>query len=207
MKKLMALPLLVLLAACGPYRPLGYCETDGLFYYRLQGNVLSMTPQEVIDQGFDPYAYGEYCPGGTPTPTDPPPTATATNVPPTPTETQVAPSPTPTTVPPTHTATPGAPTPTLEPEEAGPQPLFKMWLLTRGNEHCLLISDTHPSVGRQAQACFPNIYFAWEAYNAPCAAYVYDNDTWACDKYTPHRLPLDQLMGVWERHLGKVNDR
>ena len=85
-----------------------------------------------------------------------------------------------------------------------------MWLLTRnteyGNEHCLLISETHPSVWSQVRKCFPKIYFAWVATNAPCAAYVYDDDTWACDKYTPFRLPLSELSGVWNRHLDKVGE-
>lgn len=122
-------------------------------------------------------------------------------------------APTPTAPPPTPTPTEPAPTPTPGPTEPPPteiastpssaRPLFKMWLLTRGNEHCLLISDTHPSVGRQAQACFPRIYLSWQATSAPCAAYVYDDDTWACDKYTPWRLPLDQLRGVWKNHQAK----
>jgi hypothetical protein len=109
---------------------------------------------------------------------------------------------TPTEVPPTATPVPSAtPVPTDAPTPA-PQakPLFKMWLLESWADweyrHCLIISDTHPSLERQAQLCFPWVGF-WNAHNAPCAAYVYDDDTWACDKYTPHRLPLDQLMRVW----------
>jgi len=143
------------------------------------------------------------------------PTPTNTAVPPTPTDTAIAPTPTNTAVPPTPTAMPptatGSPLPptatlSLEPEKPEPKPLFKMYLLTRGNWHCLLISDTHPSIERQNQACFPDLDPNWTATNAPCAAAVYDDDTWTCDKYTPWRLPLFDLSVVWDRHLAKVGE-
>jgi len=212
MKRLLVLPLALVLAACGGIQPLGYCESDGLFYYTWQGTTQSMTPQEVINSGFDPFAYGDYCPGGTPTPTDLPPTATPTTVPPTPTETAVAPTSTPTTVPPTNTATPGAPTatPTLEPTDKPLEIVIEnMWLIRgviSGQEPgeyvrwkrinwCILISDTHPSAEVQEAKCFPPFY--WYPLNAECAGPVYENDTWKCDRnierVNVERMPLKEL--------------
>ena len=85
-----------------------------------------------------------------------PPTATSTAFPPTPTE--------------TSTPVPFTPTPTLVSMGLKPQPRFNMYLLTRDGWHCLLISDTHPSIERQNQACFPDLDPNWTAMNAPCAA-------------------------------------
>jgi len=184
---------------------------------------LSATPQQIINWGFDPYAYGDYCPGGTSTPTNSPvpatdtptptdtailPTATSSAVPPTPTGSPIPPSATSTAVPPTATGSPKPPTATatLVPQEPEPEPLFNMYLLTNGSWHCLLISDTHPSIERQNQACFPYLDPNWQATNAPCTAPVYGDDTWACDKYTPWRLPLFNLRVVWDRHLAKVGE-
>ena len=76
------------------------------------------------------------------------PTPTNIAVTPTPTDTAIAPTPTNTAVPPTPTAMPPTATLSLEPEKPAPMPLFNMYLLTRGNWHCLLISDTHPSIER-----------------------------------------------------------
>jgi hypothetical protein len=125
-----------------------------------------------------------------------------------PTPTNTAVPPTPTAMPPTATGSPLPPTATLslEPEKPAPKPLFKMYLLTRGNWHCLLISDTHPSIERQNQACFPDLDPNWTATDAPCAAPVYDDDSWKCDKYTPWRVPLFNLRVVWDRHLAKVGE-
>lgn len=122
---LLILPMALLLSACGPIRPLGYCAATDLFYYRIgQGNgpVRSATPAEVQAQGFDPYAYGAWCPAGAPTatPTDtqepstatPTPTDTAEPPTSTPTETDVPPTPTDTAEPPTPTDTAEPPTPT-----------------------------------------------------------------------------------------------
>lgn len=148
----------------------------------------------------------------TPTSTAVPPTPTNTAVPPTPTDTAVPPTPTSTAVPPTFTPEPTAtaisPTPTavVEPDKPAPKPLFNMYLLTNGNWHCLLISDAHPSIERQNQACFPDFDPTWQSSNTPCAAPVYDNDTWACDKYTPWRIPLLNLRLVLQYHLDKVGE-
>jgi hypothetical protein len=93
----------------------------------------------------------------------------------------------------------------MEPEPER-KALFRMYLLTNGGWHCLLISETHPSIERQNQACFPHLDPNWTATDAPCAAPVYDDDSWKCDKYTPWRLSLSRLMVVWERHISKVQD-
>jgi hypothetical protein len=93
----------------------------------------------------------------------------------------------------------------MEPEPER-KALFRMYLLTNGGWHCLLISDTHPSIERQNQACFPHLDPNWTAMDAPCAAPVYDDDSWKCDKYTPWRLSLSRLRVVWERHISKVQN-
>ena len=70
---------------------------------------------------------------------------------------------------------------------AGRVPLYALWLLTRGDWHCLIRSETLPSVERQRALCFPLIDPDWTATNAPCAAPVYDDGNWACDAMTPWR--------------------
>jgi hypothetical protein len=99
-----------------------------------------------------------------------------------------------------------------EPTAAEPiqaEPLFTMWLLTRGDQGCILLSETHPSVERQKALCFPATDPNWIADNAPCADYVYDNGTdyghWSCDAFGFARLPLHDKDGpdlweVWQRH-------
>jgi hypothetical protein len=87
-------------------------------------------------------------------------------------------------------------------------PLFMMWLLTRGDQGCILLSETHPSVERQRALCFPATDPDWTADNAPCADYVYSNDTWSCDAFGFSRLPLydedgPDLMEVWQRHAAR----
>lgn len=93
------------------------------------------------------------------------------------------------------------PTPEPEPkvEVVPPKPLIPMWLLTRGDQGCILISETHPAVHRQNALCFPATDPNWTATNAPCAAYVYDDDTWACDRYGYYRLPLEDLLSMLSR--------
>jgi len=78
------------------------------------------------------------------------------------------------------------PVPSSSPS-AGRVPLYTLWLLTRGDWHCLIRSETHPSVERQRALCFPLIDPDWTATNAPCAAPVYDDGNWACDAMTPWR--------------------
>jgi hypothetical protein len=90
-------------------------------------------------------------------------------------------------------------------------PLFMMWLLTRGDQGCILLSETHPSVERQKALCFPATDPDWVADNAPCADYVYDNDTWSCDAFGFPRLPLydetgPDLMQVWQRHAARQQE-
>lgn len=87
-----------------------------------------------------------------------------------------------------------------EPEIAA-KPLFRMWLLLNGEKMCMIVSETHPSVERQQILC------GWVADRAPCADYVYDNDTWGCDSFGGLRLPLwgpgKDLMDVWRAHKAR----
>jgi len=230
MKTLKPLSLLVLaallLTACGPAQPLGYCSADGLFYWYLGNprNVRSSTPDEVEDQGYDPYAYGEWCPGGLPTatPTDTaiPPTATPTDTAepssPTPTDTAEPPAPTETLEP---TATWPAPTPTNEPPERKPQVVIeKMWLLTEQvfGYWCVVISDSHPSFERQEQIC-GGPWVGWlpgelsdpragaRIFNAPCAGPVYDNNVWACDDESLDWRQARWPDAEWLHGLGRLS--
>lgn len=193
--------LSLLLTACGGIRPLGFCQSDGLFYYRTGNALHSSTPAEVQARGFDPYAYGNWCPGSLPTPT---PTEDLPEPTPTPTD-DPGPGPTPT---PTEEPGPEAtPIPTEEPAKrpSGPTVAIPMvWLLTRGDWDCILVSETHPSVPRQQAKCFPLLDPNWVADNAPCAAPVMDDDTWECDRFTPWRRPLAELLVVYEEHLRRL---
>jgi hypothetical protein len=99
--------------------------------------------------------------------------------------------------------------------EPGAEPLFMMWLLTRGDEGCILLSETHPSVERQKALCFPATDPDWVADNAPCADYVHDNGTdygfWSCDAFGFSRLPLydedrPDLWEVWQRHAARQEE-
>jgi len=197
MKKLLLIPLSLSLAACGAIQPLGFCSSDGLFYYMVGPNMRSATPAEVQARGFDPYGYGSWCPAGsptaTPTNTAEPPTPTDTAEPPTatPTDTAEPLTPTNTAEPSSPTATWPAPTPTNEPPEREPRVrIERVYLLTEEitGRWCVLLSDTHPSLERQRARCgWPwtvmDTVVPVEAYqaNAPCAGPIYDNDVWTCD--------------------------
>jgi hypothetical protein len=96
-------------------------------------------------------------------------------------------------------------------EFIGAEPLFMMWLMTRGDQGCILLSETHPSVERQKALCFPATDPDWVADSAPCADYVYSNDTWSCDAFGFSRLPLHDengpdLMEVWQRHAARQEE-
>jgi hypothetical protein len=156
-------------------------------------------------QGFDPYAYGSWCPGGAPTPTNTaePVTPTDTAEPPSPTPTNTTEPPTPTdteepavtaTLEPTATASALAPTATNEPRERKPRVVIrKMWLLTSerswsdgvttytGPAWCVVLSDAHPSVERQQALCGDGWNTRPHIVEAICAGSVYDNDLWSCD--------------------------
>ena len=83
-------------------------------------------------------------------------------------------------------------------------PLYRMWLLTRNlritNDdgsttiypaywQCLIRSETHPSIERQGALCFPDQFKGtWFATRALCAANVMSDGSWACDRYTVHRI-------------------
>src|SRR3972149_4896319 len=144
--------LALLLTAWGGICPLGFCQSDALFYSRTGSALHSSTPAEVQARGFDPYAYGNWCPGSLPTPT---PTEDLPEPTPTPTD-DPGPGPTPT---PTEEPGPEAtPIPTEEPAKrpSGPTVAIPMvWLLTRGDWDCILVSETHPSIPRQQAKCFP----------------------------------------------------
>ena len=83
--------------------------------------------------------------------------------------------------------------------------LFMMWLLMRGDEGCILLSETHPSVERQQALCFPASDPDWTADRVACVGYVTADDYWPCDVFGFSRLPLQSesgpnLMKVWQRH-------
>jgi hypothetical protein len=80
--------------------------------------------------------------------------------------------------------------------------LFKMYLLTRSDSYCLIISDYHPSVERQKALCFPGT--DWVATSTPCAGYVCDEDCWECDYLGFERLRLKELREIYERHLAQT---
>ncbi len=99
-------------------------------------------------------------------------------------------------------STPDPTAPPASTPEPSAYPLYTMWLLTRDRRvdygkgelvfpaywQCLIRSDTHPSVERQNEICFKDIFDgAWVADAAPCAAPVMSDGTWACDALTPWR--------------------
>ncbi|KKL90180.1 hypothetical protein LCGC14_1907280 [marine sediment metagenome] len=81
---------------------------------------------------------------------------------------------------------------------------WKDTLTFPGYWQCLIISETHPSEERQRNLCFrgqyPSNYNSarlrhladedrrlggwWVADNTPCAAAVYDDGSWYCNKFT-----------------------
>ena len=69
-------------------------------------------------------------------------------------------------------------------------PLYTMWLLVDDNNwHCLLRSESHPSIERQNALCFPGwTGGTWTATRALCVDDVMSDGSWYCDKYTPWRL-------------------
>lgn len=78
------------------------------------------------------------------------------------------------------------------------KPLFNMWLFTGGGKHCILVSDTHPSVASQQALCFPGQ--DWTAEELLCSGALYDDDSWECDVYGKDRLHVPDLMRYYERH-------
>lgn len=64
-----------------------------------------------------------------------------------------------------------------------------LWLLTNGGQHCLIYSETHPSVESQNTLCWPDLFDnSWVAAHSPCAATVYSDGSWECDRFTPWRI-------------------
>jgi hypothetical protein len=80
--------------------------------------------------------------------------------------------------------------------------LFKVYLLTRPDSYCLIISEYPPSVERQKALCFPGT--DWVATNNPCAGYVCAEDCWECDYLGYGRLNLESLRLIYERHLAQT---
>lgn len=94
--------------------------------------------------------------------------------------------------------------PSAPPAATDAHPLYRMWLLTRDlritNEdgsttiypaywQCLIRSETHPSIERQGALCFSDQFRGtWFADNAPCAAPVMSDGSWACDRLTSWRI-------------------
>jgi hypothetical protein len=79
-------------------------------------------------------------------------------------------------------------------------PLFKMFLLTRPDSYCLLVSDVHPSVESQKALCFPGK--DWVATNTVCEGWVCNNGCWDCDYLGFERIGFDDLMKIYERRMG-----
>jgi hypothetical protein len=79
-------------------------------------------------------------------------------------------------------------------------PLFKMYLLTRPDSYCLLISDVHPSVESQKALCFQGI--DWVATKTACEGWVCNNGCWDCDYLNFERLPFKDLKSIYERRMG-----
>jgi len=77
-----------------------------------------------------------------------------------------------------------------------------MWLLTKSDSACILISEFHPSVESQKSLCFPGQ--DWVADHAPCSGWVYDNDVWDCDVYGYERLPFSRLFKIYKRHAAML---
>jgi len=84
------------------------------------------------------------------------------------------------------------------------EPIIPMWLLTKPDSYCILISEYHPSVESQKRLCFPAQ--DWVADKAPCNGWVYDNDVWDCDIYGYSRLPFASLLKIYERHLAVLKE-
>ncbi len=84
----------------------------------------------------------------------------------------------------------------------GATPLFQMWLLTKQNSVCILISELHPSVERQKALCLPGK--EWVAENELCNGWVYDNGIWDCDIYGFNRLPFPDLYKIYKRHAARL---
>lgn len=81
-------------------------------------------------------------------------------------------------------------------------PLFKMYLLTRPDSYCILVSDVHPSVESQKALCFPGT--DWVATNTACEGWVCDNDCWDCDYLGFERITLSDLKHIYKRRMGII---
>lgn len=67
--------------------------------------------------------------------------------------------------------------------------------------YCMVMTEGGVAVERQQAIC------GWVADNHPCGAMVYDDDTWACDRYGYYRQPLPVLECLWARHLAGQRDQ
>jgi len=91
------------------------------------------------------------------------------------------------------------PSPKSSTSDKGQIVIPMMWILKDSDgRHCIIISDTHPSVERHQALCWTD----FAAVNAPCAAPVlsrFQGDelgSWHCDHHTPWRLELIDLRKV-----------
>jgi hypothetical protein len=80
-------------------------------------------------------------------------------------------------------------------------PIFKMYLLTREDSYCILVSDVHPSVESQKALCFPGT--DWVATRTACEGWVCDSGCWDCDYLGFSRLTMQDLMKIYERRMGQ----
>jgi hypothetical protein len=80
-------------------------------------------------------------------------------------------------------------------------PLFKMYVLTREDSYCILVSDVHPSVESQKALCFPGT--DWVATRTACEGWVCNNDCWDCDFLGFDRFTLKDLWDIYQRRMGQ----
>jgi len=74
------------------------------------------------------------------------------------------------------------------------------------NRWCALISEQRPGVDAASDICFEN---AWRYNVVICYGAVYSDNTWDCDAAVggaDHRMAVENLIPVYERHLQRVAD-
>jgi hypothetical protein len=71
---------------------------------------------------------------------------------------------------------------------------------------CALISEQRPGVDIASDICFEN---AWRFNTVICYGPVYSDNTWDCDEAVggaDHRMAVENLIPVYERHLERIAD-
>jgi len=89
----------------------------------------------------------------------------------------------------------------------------RMWALGRtnaagelSNQWCALISEQRPGVDIASDICFEN---PWRYNVVICYGAVYSDNTWDCDAAVggaDHRMAVENLIPIYERHLQRVAD-